>query len=718
MNKGFFQREEYGSLDLFRIIAAILVIAIHTSPLTSVNPDLDFFLTRILARVAVPFFFMTTGQFLLTGRLDKTRAYDYRIVVWIRKMLLLYFAATLLYLPVSIYAGQLSKITPAGMLKRIFFDGTFYHLWYFPACIIGVLLLVGLSRLCTERLLLVIATLLYIYGLLGDSYYGFAIKVPVLSNIVNRGFTVWSYTRNGLFFAPLFLLIGSKMDCIKEHVSGKKSFIGFLLFFLMMTAEGFSLHAADVQKHDSMYFFLPAAMVFLYCLILSIRSCTRKRVRSMSVGIYILHPFAILIVRRIAVFLSAPVLTDNSLIHFGMVTIITMLLVAVLQWISNRWRTIRKAQKCRSQQGRAWIEISEETLQNNIKVFRSMVPGDCSLMPAVKANAYGHGDVPVAKICQHAGINYFCVACAREGIKLRKAGISGEILILGYTHPEDFRTLRRYRLIQAVVDESYYHVLQEQGKYLHVHVAVDTGMHRLGIDADKTDIIAAICKDHKLIVDGIFTHLATADGIDDSSVQKTKDQLQIFEKLQLKLRQEHLTGIRFHALASYGIFNYSENCGDCVRPGIALYGVPENPADEVESRNLYPVLMLKARISSVREVDAGDSVGYGTECVADRRRTVAWLAVGYADGVPRSLGDNGGEVLIHGKRAKIIGRICMDQMMADVTDIPNACQGDTAVLIGRSGDDEITACDWAAWTGTITNEILSRLGERLDRIMV
>ena len=718
MNKGFFQRAEYGSLDLFRIIAALLVIAIHTSPLASVNPDLDFFLTRILARVAVPFFFMTTGQFLLTGRLDKTRPYDYRIVVWIRKMLLLYFAATLLYLPVSIYAGQLSKITPAGMLKRIFFDGTFYHLWYFPACIIGVLLLVGLSRLCTERLLLVITTLLYIYGLLGDSYYGFAIKVPVLSNILNRGFMVWSYTRNGLFFAPLFLLIGSKMDRVKEHVSGKKSFIGFLMFFLLMTAEGLSLHAADVQKHDSMYFFLPTAMVFLYCLVLSIRSHTRRRVRSISTGIYILHPFAIVIVRRIAVLLSAPVLINNSLIHFGMVTILTVLLVVVLQEVLNRLRTIRKDQKCRSKQGRAWIEISEQTLQNNIKVFQSMVPCDYNLMPAVKANAYGHGDVPVAKICQHAGINSFCVACAKEGIKLRKVGISGEILILGYTHPEEFQALRRYRLIQTIIDESYYHVLQKQGKHLHVHVAVDTGMHRLGMDADKTDFIAAICKDQKLIVDGIFTHLATSDGLDDASIQKTNDQLRTFKKLQLKLRRGHRTGIGFHALSSYGIFNYPKSCGDCVRPGIALYGVPENPADEVESRNLYPVLTLKARISSVREVEAGESVGYGTECVADCRRTVAWLAAGYADGVPRSLGDNGGEVLIHGKRAKIIGRICMDQMMADVTDVPNVCQGDTAVLIGRSGDDEITACDWAAWTDTITNEILSRLGERLDRIVV
>lgn len=369
-------------------------------------------------------------------------------------------------------------------------------------------------------------------------------------------------------------------------------------------------------------------------------------------------------------------------------------------------------------QGRAWIEINEQALKNNINVFRSMVPNGCHLMPAIKANAYGHGDALVARCFQRAGIQSFCVACVKEGIRLRKVGIRGEILILGYTHPKEFKSLRRYRLIQAVIDEEYYHVLQKCGKHLHVHIAIDTGMHRMGIDVKQVDLIKEICRDQKLTVDGIFTHLATADGFDARSVQKAREQLETFEELHKELLGEHLTGTLFHALASYGIFHYPQNCDDSVRPGIAIYGVPENPQNEVASKNLYPALSLKARITTVREVCAGESIGYGTECVSDHRRKVAWLAIGYADGVPRDLSEHGGVVLICGKRAKMIGCICMDQMMVDVTDIPNVCQGDIAVLIGSSGGDEITACDWALWTGTITNEILSRLGERLDRMIV
>ena len=717
MTGQFDSEEKQGGLDLFRIIAAILVIAIHTSPLASTNPELDFFLTRILARVAVPFFFMTTGQFLLTGGLDKTRPYDYRVVSWFRKMLLLYIMATIVYLPVSIYAGQFQKMTVSLLLKRIFFDGTFYHLWYFPACMIGVLLVIGLSRFCTERLLFLIVALLYVYGLIGDSYYGLSVKIPILADAVRGGFAVWNYTRNGLFFAPLFLVLGSKMNAARICISRKKCSVGLLIFFLVLTAEGFSLHTTDVQKHDSMYTLLPVVMFFLYSLLLKINVPTRKRLRSISTGIYMIHPLAILIVRRIAVLLTIPFLTGNSLVHFVLVTFITVLMVLAMRIIrSLEWNHLFR--RCHDQQGRAWIEIDSEALRNNIKVFQKMVPTGCNLMPAVKANAYGHGDVLVAECCRREGIQSFCVACVKEGIRLRKAGINGEILILGYTHPEDFRVLRRYRLIQSVVDESYYRILQKYGKGLHVHIAVDTGMHRLGIDAEKTDYIKEICRNHEVIVEGVFTHLATADGFDSASVQKTEDQLRAFGKLRKVLRREQITGLKYHALASYGILNYSNSCGDCVRPGIALYGVPENPKDEVKSRNLYPVLALKVRIIAVRRVDPGESVGYGTDCVSDRTRAVAWLAAGYADGVPRSLSETGGAVLIHGKRARVIGRICMDQMMADVTDIPNVCQGDIAVLIGRYGDDEIAACDWAVRTGTITNEILSRLGERLDRIVV
>lgn len=396
---------------------------------------------------------------------------------------------------------------------------------------------------------------------------------------------------------------------------------------------------------------------------------------------------------------------------------------------------------------RAWIELDMAALEHNVRFLESLVPTGCSLMPAVKANAYGHGAVPVAKELERLGITSFCVACAAEGVELREAGIKGEILILGYTSPQAFSLLRRYRLTQTVVDYAYAEQLRTCGLPLHVHIAVDTGMHRLGICCENTDKIAAVYQMKNLTVDGIYTHLSACDSDDPEARAFTERQINAFFRVTKMLRAAHCPCRGLHLLSSYGILRWTKAAADYVRPGIALYGLlstgedshrlipagnqrPCSKPDGVSdprgirqmdadaSSSLRPVLSLKTRISSLRTLQAGESAGYGLAFTACRDMTLAVLSIGYADGLPRSLSGGRGRVLINGHSAPIVGLICMDQTLVDVSDVPKVSPGDTAVLIGASGTQEITAGELAEDCGTITNEILSRLGGRLERISV
>lgn len=368
---------------------------------------------------------------------------------------------------------------------------------------------------------------------------------------------------------------------------------------------------------------------------------------------------------------------------------------------------------------RAWIELDMHALEHNVRFLQSKLPKECRLMPAVKANAYGHGAVPVALELNRLGIRDFCVACVEEGVELRRAGICGEILILGYTAPSLFPLLRRYCLTQTVVDYDYAQRLEQSGLKISVHVGVDTGMHRLGIPWEETEKIIAVYHMKHLKVKGIFTHLATCDSLLPECRSFTEKQLQAFSETMSALHAAGLPCKGIHLLSSYGILNYPQAAEDYVRPGIALYGVPSS-AELCDSgfSSLMPVLSLKARVASVRRLRAGESAGYGAAFTADGETVVAVLSIGYADGLPRELSGQKGSVLIKGRRAPVIGRICMDQTLVDVTDIPDLQVGESAVLIGKSGDLENTAVEIAAQCGTITNELLSRLGARLHRVKV
>lgn len=244
-------------------------------------------------------------------------------------------------------------------------------------------------------------------------------------------------------------------------------------------------------------------------------------------------------------------------------------------------------------------------------------------------------------------------------------------------------------------------------------------MHRLGERSENIKKIMAVYGLEHLIVDGLYTHLSASDTLQMYGRAYTSLQAEAFCRTVAALREQGYPCPKLHMLASYGVLNYPELAGDYARVGIALYGVLSTKEDTVRwQEELQPVLSLKARIAAVKVLYQGESAGYGPAFTAARDMKIAVLAIGYADGLPRALSGGVGSVLIHGQRAPVIGRICMDQTIVDVTGIGDVKTGDTAVLIGRSGSMEISVCDIAAQAGTITNEILSRMGARLERVMV
>lgn len=373
---------------------------------------------------------------------------------------------------------------------------------------------------------------------------------------------------------------------------------------------------------------------------------------------------------------------------------------------------------------RAWIELDPEALKQNVEFLQSRLPKSCRLMPAVKAEAYGHGAVLIAEQLTKMGIDSFCVACVDEAVSLRLHGIESEILILGYTHPAQFPLLQQYHLSQTIVDASYAALLDQYGKEcaytFPVHLAIDTGMHRLGEPFDRTDTICRLFHLKHLKIDGIFTHLSADDSLAPEACAFTRMQVDHFEQVLTAIKKQGLSLPKVHMLASYGILNYPELGGDYARPGIALYGVVSTPEDSlIWNRYLSPVLSLKCRIASVRDLKAGDCAGYGVDYHAPKDMRIATLTIGYADGLPRNLSNGTGSVLIHGHRAPIVGRICMDQTLVDISSLPETISaGDIAVLIGISGSLQIRAEEVAGQSGSITNELLSRLGVRLPRLVI
>jgi len=338
-------------------------------------------------------------------------------------------------------------------------------------------------------------------------------------------------------------------------------------------------------------------------------------------------------------------------------------------------------------------------------------------MSVVKANAYGHGAVRVSSRLNEIGIDHFAVATIDEGIQLRKRGIEGEILILGYTSPLRTPELSHYDLTQTAVDISHAVALNNGGKSIKTHIKVNTGMNRLGENFNHVSGIADLFKFKNLEITGIFTHLCVSDSSKMDDITFTNEQIRNFYELLSELKSKNIRIPIIHIQSSYGVLNYPGLMCDYARIGIVLYGVFSTSNSRTRlSPDLRPVLSLKSRVVLIRTVEPGEYVGYGRNFIAKRKTKIAIISIGYGDGIPRCLSGGKGNVLIRGHRVPIVGKICMDQLMADVTEIPRAAEGDVVTLIGEDGCEEITAEQMAENAGTISNELLSRLGNRVERI--
>jgi serine/alanine racemase len=708
------REKQYAGIDRFRLIAAVLVITIHTSPLSSVNGTADFILTRVIARVAVPFFLMTSGFFILP---TYERAEKEKLLRFFRKTALLYGVSILLYLPVNFYAGKWRTPSPVvHFLKDIFINGTFYHLWYLPAALLGMGVSVLLLKMFGPGKSIGVAVLLYAVGLFGDSYFGAAKQIPFLNSFYNAVFSVCDYTRNGLFFAPIFLLSGFYLARHKKQLKLKGCMAGFSVTFALMLAEALLLRFLGWQRFDSMYVFLPGSMVFLFGVLIFWRGREKAIYRPWSMFVYIIHPMMIIFVRGVSKAIGLQALfIQNSVLHFLAVAVGSLVAGWIITKLLGRKKKKNKIMS-NKYRDRAWAEISLSNLKHNLESLKSVLPPKCGFMAVVKANAYGHGDIAVSRYCNKIGIGRFAVATIEEGIRLRSHGIKGEILILGYTDPQRSRELVQYHLTQTIVSWEHAQQLDSFHIPLCVQIAVDTGMHRLGEDCKHGKEIEKIMDCENLKVCGLYSHLCASDSEASEDREYTNRQIQDFRDLLNLLKQDGYPIPHVHIQSSYGILNYPDLHCSYVRPGIAMYGVLSTPSDQAEiSADLRPVLSLRARIILVRTVPSGESVGYGRAFTTTRETMIAILPIGYADGLPRNLSGGNGEILLHGRRAPIVGRICMDQLMADVTDIPDVKPGDVATLIGRDGQETISAEQVADEAGTITNELLSRLGTRLER---
>lgn len=328
------QRKNYAAIDNFRLVAALLIVAIHTGPLESFHSTADFLVTYCVGRIAVPFFLMVTGFFVLAPYQKSMGRSSYqaekaagKLWKFLKKTALLYGAAILLYLPVMIYAKQWNN-SPGEWLKEIFFDGTFYHLWYLPAVLTGCILLAGLLSVCNPPVISLTVLVLYIIGTGGDSYYGLLSQALPVKIFYEGIFTVSSYTRNGIFFAPMFLWMGVIIANGKIRMSGQTALTGFLISMAGMMGEGLLSFSLEWQKHNSMYLLLPVVMFFLFELLLSAEGTfTIPMVRDVSMCVYIIHPICIILVRGLAGGLKlTDIFVEQSLIHYLTVCALSLVL--------------------------------------------------------------------------------------------------------------------------------------------------------------------------------------------------------------------------------------------------------------------------------------------------------------------------------------------------------------------------------------------------------
>lgn len=360
----------------------------------------------------------------------------------------------------------------------------------------------------------------------------------------------------------------------------------------------------------------------------------------------------------------------------------------------------------------ATVDLS--VLAHNLSEVRRLIPSACRIFAVVKADAYGHGLVEVARALARQ-VGGFAVATVQEAVSLRKAGIREPVLVMAGLLPDEPPELIRYGLTPVVYDRAFATRLAEQipanAAPWPIHLKVDTGMGRLGFTpAEAWDIISNLRTAGRLRIEGLMTHLADADSADPAY---TNRQLAVLDELVARARLADMPIPLVHAAGTAGILAHPASHRDAVRPGLMLYGY--HTCEHLSSPvTLQPVLSLSTRVIQIRSLNAGDSVGYNRTFIAKRPSRIAVLPIGYADGYSRALSDRA-SVLVRGRRAPVVGRVCMDLTMIDVTDVPGATAGDDVIVLGRQENESITAADLASWQDSIPYDVLCAIGTRVPR---
>jgi alanine racemase len=368
---------------------------------------------------------------------------------------------------------------------------------------------------------------------------------------------------------------------------------------------------------------------------------------------------------------------------------------------------------------RAWVEIDHGALSDNVRQLKTLLTHPTQLMAVVKADAYGHGAVMVAQTALEAGAAGLCVATLPEGIQLREAGISAPILLLGATNtPAQVEAIAHWQLQPTICTPQqalvFSETLGDLKTTLPVHLKLDTGMSRLGMPwQEATQFVQLVQRLPYLEIKSVYSHLATADS-PDTTVMRLQHQR--FEEAIAQLHKAGITPPRLHFANSAATLADPELHYDLVRVGLALYGL--YPAKHLQPVvDLKPVMQVKARVTQVKTIPPGTGVSYGYQFIADRELRLAVVGIGYADGIPRNL-SNKMKVLIRGQQVPQIGAITMDQLMLDVSTIPDLQTEEVVTLIGQDGNAQISADDWAESLGTISWEILCSFKHRLPRVAV
>lgn len=374
---------------------------------------------------------------------------------------------------------------------------------------------------------------------------------------------------------------------------------------------------------------------------------------------------------------------------------------------------------------KTWVEISKKSLQNNISQFQKLIGSKVKLMAVVKANAYGHGLIEVAKIVTRSGADWLGVDSVDEAIEIRKAGINAPILIMGYTLLSRLNDVVKYDFRQVVYNRKTIEVLSKRAKKnkkIFIHLKVETGTSRQGLEKEELLELAKFIKKYsQLEIEGIYTHYANIEDTTDHSYAQS--QLKRFKEAVNLLKKNNIKIPIKHTACSAAVILFPETYFDMVRLGISTYGLWPSKETFVSAKEkkrkikLEPVLTWKTKIAQIKQVKAGASVSYGLTERVSQDSKIAVLPIGYWDGYDRRLSGIG-NVLIKGKRCKVLGRVCMNMIIVDVSHVPNVGLEDEVVLLGKQGGDEITADELAQKIGTINYEVVTRINPLIPRIVV